>query len=141
MPKLVGAEPEAASIEDRGLGWKKQIWHGQRGLMRSPAGPKSSGPRRRRSGTNNFFTNLFGYEWELTKSPGPMRISGKTEEWFRRRYGCRILMIRPKRHAPSMLTTDLALRIRPSLRKDLEGTSSRNPDQFRKTRSPGRGSS
>ena len=87
-----------------------------RAVTRSPAAWKSPGPQRRRSGATTIFENLFGYEWELTKSPAG------AQQW-KPKDGAGADTVPDahdpsKRHAPSMLTTDLALRFDPVLRKD-----------------------
>ena len=65
----VGPDPEAAPIEQQGLGWKSTLRHRQGSATRSPAVSRSPGPARRPPGTTSFFRILFGYEWELTQSP------------------------------------------------------------------------
>ncbi len=66
--KLVGPEPEAASLTEQGLGWTSSFGSGK-GKMPSPAAWKSPGPPTPTKWSNNYLENLFGYEWELTKSP------------------------------------------------------------------------
>ena len=104
----------------------------------SRAASRSPGRRRRRKWSNNFFWNLFGYEWELTKSPAG------AHQWTPKD-GAGAGTVPDahdpsKRHAPSMLTTDLALRVRPGLREDLAPLP-REPARSSPTPSPGRGSS
>jgi len=123
---LVGAAPEAASIEEQGLGWRSRFGTGK-GRDSIGSGLEviwSSTPTR---WSNNFFGNLFGYEWELTKSPAG------AHQWTPK-HGAGSGAIPDaydpsKRHAPTMLTTDLALRFDPAY-----ATISRrffeNPDQF-----------
>ena len=85
--------------------------------IRSAAAWKSPGPRRRRSGATISFENLFGYEWELTKSPAGA-ISGRRRT-AQEPAQCRMRTIRRSSTRRCMLTTDLALRFDPALRKDL----------------------
>ena len=66
-PALVGASPKAAGIEEQGLGWKNSFGSGKGGT-RSPAASKVPGPNPTKW-DNGYFDTLFGYEWELTKSP------------------------------------------------------------------------
>jgi catalase-peroxidase len=122
----VGPEPEGASIEEQGLGWKNSFGAGK-GADAITSGLEviwTSTPTR---WSNNFFWNLFGYEWELTKSPaGAYQWKPKNDA------GANTVPDAhdpSKRHAPSMLTTDLALRLDP----DYEKISRRffeNPDAF-----------
>jgi catalase-peroxidase len=123
---LVGPEPEAASIEEQGLGWKSKFGTGKGGDT------ITGGPEVIWSGTptkwsNNFFLNLFGYEWELTKSPAG------AYQW-KPKHGAGAGTVpdaydRSKRHAPSMLTTDLAMRFDPVYEK-ISRRFYENPDQF-----------
>jgi catalase-peroxidase len=112
--KLVGAEPEAASIEQQGLGWKSKHGTGKGGDAIG-SGLEVIWTTTPTKWSNNFFTNLFSYDWELTKSPAgahqwtPKNGAGK---------GTVPDAHDPsKRHAPSMLTTDLALRLDPAYEK------------------------
>ncbi len=112
--KNLGPEPEAAGIEEQGLGWKNSFGRGK------GADTISSGLEVTWSGTptkwsNEFFGNLFGYEWELTKSPAGAR------QW-KPKGGAGATAVPDahdpaKRRAPSMLTTDLALRFDPVYEK------------------------
>ena len=122
----VGPEPEAARIEEQGLGWKSKFGTGKgddtitSGLevIWSPTPTKWS---------NNFLRNLFGYEWELTKSPaGAHQWKPKGDAGA----GTVPDAHDPsKRHAPSMLTTDLALRFDPVYEK-ISRRFMENPDQL-----------
>jgi len=111
---LVGPVPESASIEEQGLGWTSRFGTGK-GDDAIGSGLEviwSTTPTR---WSNNFFTNLFGYEWELTKSPAG------AHQW-RPKNGTGAGTVPDahdpsKRHAPSMLTTDLALRFDPAYEK------------------------
>jgi len=109
--KLVGAEPEAATIEEAGPGLEEQVWHWQRGRLDRQR-PGSHLDHHAYEVEQNFFTNLFSYEWELTKSPAgahqwkPKNGSGNGTVPDAHDAS--------KRHAPSMLTTDLGLRFDPA---------------------------
>jgi catalase-peroxidase len=123
---LVGPEPEGASIEAQGLGWKSSYGTGK-GKDAITSGLEVTWTITPTKWSNNFFENLFGYEWELTKSPAG------AHQW-RPKDGAGAGAIPDaydpsKRHAPSMLTTDLALRFDP----DYEKISRRfyeHPNQF-----------
>jgi catalase-peroxidase len=123
---LVGPEPEGASIEEQGLGWKSSFGSG-RGADSITSGLEVVWTTTPTKWSNTFFSNLFGYEWELTKSPAG------AHQWTPRHGGGAGTVPDAhdpsKRHAPSMLTTDLALRFDP----DYEKISRRfyeNPDQL-----------
>ena len=123
---LVGPEPEAAGIEEQGLGWKSRFGTGKGGDTIT-SGLEVTWTGTPTKWSNNFFRNLFGYEWELTKSP-----TG-AHQW-KPKGGAGAGSVPDahdpsKRHSPAMLTTDLALRFDP----DYEKISRRfyeNPDQF-----------
>ena len=126
MPTHVGADPESAGIEELGLGWTSSFGTGK-GADASPAAWKSRGPRTPTKWSNNFFGNLFGYEWELTKSPAG------AHQW-RPKDGAGAGTVPhahdpSKRIAPSMLTTDLSLRFDPAYEK-ISRRFMENPDQF-----------
>ena len=123
---LVGPEPEAASIEEQGLGWKSKFGTGKGGDTIT-GGPEVTWSTTPTKWSNNFFSNLFGYEWELTKSPAD------AYQW-KPKHGAGAGTVPDahdpsKRHAPSMLTTDLALRFDPAYEK-ISRRFSENPDQF-----------
>lgn len=110
----VGAEPEAAGLEEQGLGWKSSFGSGMGGdtITSGLEVTWTSTPTR---WSNNFFWNLFGYEWELTKSPAG------AYQW-KPKDGAGAGSVPDahdpkKRHAPAMLTTDLALRFDPAYEK------------------------
>ncbi len=112
--KLVGAEPEAASIEQQGLGWKSKFGTGKGGDAIG-SGLEVTWTTTPTKWSNSFFTNLFSYEWELTKSPAG------AHQWTPKN-GAGAGTVPDahngsKRHAPSMLTTDLALRFDPAYEK------------------------
>jgi catalase-peroxidase len=121
---LVGPEPEAASIEDQGLGWKSRFGAGK-GKDAITGGPEVTWTTTPTKWSNNFFENLFGYEWELTKSPAG------AYQWKAKGDAATIpdAFDPSKRHAPSMLTTDLALRFDPAYEK-ISRRFHENPDQF-----------
>jgi len=124
--KYVGREPAAAGIEEQGLGWKNTFGSGT-GDDTITSGLEGAWTTTPTKWSNNYFENLFGYEWELTKSPaGAHQWTPKNGE------GAGLVPDAhdpAKRHAPFMLTTDLALRVDPAY----EAISRRfyeNPDQF-----------
>ncbi|MGW8169282.1 MAG: catalase/peroxidase HPI [Sulfurovaceae bacterium] len=110
----VGPEPEAAGIEEQGLGWKSSFGTGK-GPDTISSGLEVTWTSTPTQWSNNFFENLFGYEWELTKSPAG------AYQW-RAKDGAGANAIPDahdpsKRHAPTMLTTDLSLRFDPIYEK------------------------
>jgi catalase-peroxidase len=124
--KLVGAEPEGAAIEQQGLGWKSTYATGKGGDAIT-SGLEVVWTTTPTKWSNNFFENLFGYEWELTKSPAG------AHQW-RPKNGAGAGAIpdahdKAKRHAPAMLTTDLALRFDPAYEK-ISRRFLEHPDQF-----------
>src|SRR5229473_2928486 len=123
---LVGAEPEAASIEEQGLGWKNAYGNGKGGDAIG-SGLEVVWTTTPTKWSNNFFWNLFDYEWELTKSP-----AGAHQWKPKHDAGAGTVPDAhdpSKRHAPSMLTTDLALRFDPVYEK-ISRRFHENPDQF-----------
>jgi catalase-peroxidase len=124
--KLVGAEPEAASIEEQGLGWKSKFGTGKGGDAIG-SGLEVIWTTTPTKWSNNFFTNLFSYEWELTKSPAG------AHQWTPKNGAGNGTVPDAhdpsKRHAPSMLTTDLALRCDPAYEK-IARRFYEHPDQF-----------
>ncbi|TWB57856.1 catalase-peroxidase [Rhizobium sp. ERR 922] len=122
----VGPEPEAAGIEEQGLGWKNSFGTGKGGDTIG-SGLEVTWTSTPTKWSNNFFWNLFGYEWELTKSPAG------AHQWVPK-HGAGAGSIpdahdKSKRHAPSMLTTDLALRFDPAYEK-ISRRFFENPDEF-----------
>jgi catalase-peroxidase len=122
----VGAEPEAATLEEQGLGWKSSFGSGKGGQAIG-SGLEVIWTETPTKWSNNFFENLFGYEWELTKSPAG------AHQWAPKN-GAGAGKIPDahdpsKRHAPSMLTTDLALRFDPAYEK-ISRRFYEHPDQF-----------
>ena len=113
-PALVGREPEGANIEEQGLGWISKHASGMGGDAIT-SGLEVTWSQTPTKWSNNFFQNLFGYEWELTKSPAG------AQQW-QPKQGAGADTIPDahdpsKHHAPSMLTTDLALRFDPVYEK------------------------
>jgi catalase-peroxidase len=123
---LVGAEPEAASIEEQGLGWKSKFGTGM-GKDAIGSGLEVIWTTTPTKWNNNFFENLFNYDWELTKSPaGAQQWRPKNDAGA----GSMPDAFDPsKRHAPSMLTTDLSLRFDPAYEK-ISRRFYEHPDQF-----------
>ncbi|HEX5412394.1 MAG TPA: catalase/peroxidase HPI [Terriglobia bacterium] len=123
---LVGPEPEAAGIEEMGLGWKGKFGTG-RGGDTIGSGLEVIWTTTPTKWSNNFFENLFGYEWELTKSPAG------AHQWTPKNNGGAGTVPDPhdpsKHRAPSMLTTDLALRFDPEYEK-ISRRFYEHPDQF-----------
>ncbi len=123
---LVGPEPEGCEIEAQGLGWSSKYATGIAGDAIT-SGIEVIWTQTPTKWSNNFFSNLFGYEWELTKSPaGAHQWSPKNGAGA----GTVPDAHDPsKHHAPSMLTTDLALRLDPAYEK-ISRRFYEHPDQF-----------
>jgi catalase-peroxidase len=125
-PALVGPEPEAAGIAEQGLGWKSSFGSGM-GDDTIGGGPEVTWTTTPTKWSNNFFWNLFGYEWELTKSPAgayqwqPKGGAGADTVPYAHDPS--------KRRAPAMLTTDLSLRFDPVYEK-ISRRFYENPDEF-----------
>jgi catalase-peroxidase len=124
--QYVGLEPEGADIEEQGLGWKNS-YGGGHGPHAIGSGLEVTWTTTPTKWSNNFFSNLFGYEWELTKSPAG------AHQWAPKN-GAGAGTVPDahdpsKRHAPAMLTTDLALRFDPVYEK-ISRRFFENPDQF-----------
>jgi catalase-peroxidase len=122
----VGPEPEAAGLEEQGLGWKNSFGSGKGGDTITSGLEVTWTTTPTRWG-NNFFSNLFHYEWELTKSP-----AGAHQWTPKGGAGANTVPDAhdpSKRHAPSMLTTDLALRFDP-VYEQISRRFMENPDQF-----------
>src|SRR5262249_38457352 len=123
---LVGPAPEAADIEEQGLGWKSRFASGA-GDDAIPSGIEVAWTTTPTKWGNGFFTNLFGYEWELTKSP-----AGAHQWTAKNGAGAGTIPDAhdPSKHrAPAMLTTDLALRFDPAYEK-ISRRFYEHPDQF-----------
>jgi catalase-peroxidase len=122
----IGAEPEAADIEEQGFGWKSSFGTGK-GADTISSGLEVTWTTTPTKWSSNFLWNLFGYEWELTKSPAgahqwiPTNGSGKGS--------IPDAHDKSKRHVPTMLTTDLSLRYDPFYEK-IARQFYENPDVF-----------
>ena len=125
-PSLVGPEPEAAGIEAQGLGWKSSFGRGM-GDDTIGGGPEVTWTATPTKWSNNFFQNLFGYEWELTKSPaGAYQWTPKGDAGA----GTVPYAHDPSKHrGPAMLTTDLSLRFDPVYEK-ISRRFYENPEEF-----------
>jgi catalase-peroxidase len=123
-PSLVGPEPEAAPIEAQGLGWKSSFGTGH-GDDTIGGGPEVTWTTTPTQWSNNFFENLFGYEWELTKSPAG------AQQWVAKDAPESVPYAHDssKRRRPTMLTTDLSLRFDPAYEK-ISRRFYENPDEF-----------
>jgi catalase-peroxidase len=122
----VGPEPESAGIEEQGLGWKSSYGSGKGGDTIT-SGLEVTWTSTPTKWSTNFFWNLFGYDWELTKSPAG------AHQWVPK-HGAGAGSVPDahdpsKRHVPAMLTTDLALRFDPAYEK-ISRRFYENPDQF-----------
>ncbi len=124
--QYVGTEPEGASLEEQGLGWKNSFGTGnaEYTITSGLEGAWTTNPVK---WDNEYFDNLFGYEWEKTKSP-----AGATQ-WIPKDAAADGTVPDAhdpsKRHAPIMFTTDLALRVDPEYVK-ISRRFHKNPDQF-----------
>jgi catalase-peroxidase len=122
----LGADPEAAPIEQQGLGWKNKFGTGK-GADTITSGLEGTWSQKPTQWSNKFLENLFEYEWEVTKSPG-----GK---WQWKPKGGALEGTVPdahdpnKKHAPFMLTTDLSLKVDPTYEK-IARRFYENPDEF-----------
>ncbi|WP_373036368.1 catalase/peroxidase HPI [Sulfurimonas sp.] len=122
----VGPEPEAAGIAEQGFGWKSSFVSGK-GKDTISSGLEVTWTSTPTKWSNNFFWNLFGYDWELTKSPAG------AHQWTPKN-GAGADSIpdafdSSKRHAPTILTTDLSLRYDPEYEK-ISRRFHQNPDEF-----------
>jgi catalase-peroxidase len=108
--KYVGPEPEAAGIEEQGFGWKNAFGSGK-GAHAITSGLEGAWTTNPVQWDNNYFDNLFGYEWELTQSPAG------AHQWTPKEASAKGAVPDAhdpsKRHAPMMFTTDLALKVDP----------------------------
>jgi catalase-peroxidase len=124
--KYVGPEPAAASMEEQGLGWKNSLGSGS-GVNTITSGLEGAWTTTPTKWSNNYFENLFGFEWELTKSPAG------AHQWQPKGGGGAGTVPDAhdpaKKHAPFMLTTDLSLRVDPAYEK-ISRRFYENPDQF-----------
>ncbi len=120
----VGREPEGASIAEQGFGWKNSHGSGKAGDTIT-SGLEVTWSKTPTKWSNNYFENLFGYEWELTKSPAG------AHQWVAKNAPDIIpdAFDPQKKHKPTMLTTDLSLRFDPAYEK-ISRRFLANPDQF-----------
>ena len=123
-PKLMGPEPEAADVEEQGLGWKYKYKTGK-GPDTLTGGPELTWTTTPTKWGHDFFKHLFEYEWELTKSPAG------AYQWVAKNAEPNIpdAFDPHKKHLPGMLTTDLALRFDPEYEK-ISRKFYENPDLF-----------
>jgi catalase-peroxidase len=123
-PSLLGPEPEGAFIEDQGLGWKSKHGTGF-GADAITGGPEVTWTQTPTKWSNLFFKNLFENEWELTKSPAGAK------QWKAKGAEATIpdAHDKSKKHVPTMLTTDLSLRLDPAYEK-ISRRFYEHPDQF-----------
>ena len=123
-PSFVGVDPEGGAIEDQGLGWKSK--HGT-GVGADAIGSalEVTWTQTPTKWSNHFFDNLFKFEWELSKSPGGAK------QWVAKNAEPSIpdAFDKSKKHLPTMLTSDLALRFDPAYEK-ISRRFYENPDQF-----------
>ena len=123
-PSLVGPEPESGALEDQGLGWKSKHGTGV-GCDSITGGPEVTWTQTPTKWSNHFFKNLFENEWELTKSPAG------AQQWKAKGAAATIpdAFDKSKTHVPTMLTTDLSLRMDPAYEK-ISRRFYEHPDQF-----------
>jgi len=125
-PKLVGAEPEAAAIEEQGLGWKNALGSGK-GVHTTTSGIEGAWKPNPTRWDNGYFDMLFGYEWELTKSPAG------AHQWVAKNVKPEHMIPDAhdpaKKHAPMMTTADLSLRFDPAYEK-ISRRFHQNPQEF-----------
>jgi catalase-peroxidase len=123
-PSLMGPAPEGGAIEDQGLGWKSKYGTGF-GADSITGGPEVTWSQTPTKWSNHFFDNLFNNEWELTKSPAG------AWQWKAKGAAATIpdAYDKSKKHAPTMLTTDLSLRLDPTYEK-ISRRFYEHPDQF-----------
>ncbi|HUB84359.1 MAG TPA: peroxidase family protein, partial [Rhizomicrobium sp.] len=123
-PSFVGVEPEGGELEDQGLGWKNKHGKGH-GADTITGGPEVTWSQTPTRWSNHFFDNLFQYEWELEKSPAGAK------QWRAKNAAADIPDAHDtsKKHVPTMLTTDLALRFDPAYEK-ISRRFHQHPEQF-----------
>jgi catalase-peroxidase len=123
-PSLVGPEPESGALEDQGLGWKSKFGTGM-GADAITGGPEVTWTQTPTKWSNLFLKNLFEHEWELTTSPAGAK------QWQAKNGQATIPdpFDKTKKRVPTMLTTDLALRLDPAYQK-ISRRFYENPDQF-----------
>ncbi|WP_428665171.1 catalase/peroxidase HPI [Reyranella sp.] len=123
-PSLIGPEPEGGAIEDQGLGWKSKFGTGV-GKDAITGGPEVIWTQTPTKWSNHFFDNLFKFDWELTKSPAG------AQQWKAKNAPADIpdAFDPAKKHVPTMLTTDLSLRMDPAYEK-ISRRFHEHPEQF-----------
>ena len=123
-PSLIGPEPEGSAIEDLGLGWRSKHGTGV-GADAITGGPEVTWSQTPTTWSNHFFDNLFKFEWELTESPAGAK------QWRAKGADATIPDAHDpsKKHVPTMLTSDLALRFDPAYEK-ISRRFYEHPDQF-----------
>jgi catalase-peroxidase len=123
-PSLVGPEPEGGLVEEQGLGWKSKHGTGF-GADAITGGPEVTWTQTPTRWSNHFFDNLFNNEWELTKSPAGV------PQWKAKGTAATIpdAFDKSKKHVPTMLTTDLSLRLDPAYEK-ISRRFYEHPEQF-----------
>jgi catalase-peroxidase len=123
-PSFIGPEPEGSVLEDQGLGWRSKHGTGF-GADAITGGPEVTWTQTPTRWSNYFFENLFKYEWELTKSPAG------AQQWKAKNAAATIpdAYDPSKKHVPTMLTTDLALRFDPAYEK-ISRRFYEHPDQL-----------
>ncbi|GAK70017.1 catalase-peroxidase [Agrobacterium rubi TR3 = NBRC 13261] len=123
-PSLIGAEPEGGELEAQGLGWHSKFGTGI-GKDTITGGPEVTWTQTPTQWSNFFFENLFAFEWELTTSPAGAKqwVAKNAEPSIPDAYDP------SKKHLPTMLTSDLALRMDPAYEK-ISRRFLENPDQF-----------
>ena len=123
-PSFIGPEPEGAALEDQGLGWKSRHGKGY-GADTITGGPEVTWTQTPTKWSNRFFDNLFQHEWELTKSPAG------AHQWKAKGAAATIPDAHDKsrKHVPTMLTTDLSLKMDPAYEK-ISRRFHENPDAF-----------
>jgi catalase-peroxidase len=124
--KYVGPEPEAAGIEEQGLGWKNTLGNGN-GVHTITSGIEGAWTNNPIKWDNGYFENLFGYDWVLTKSPAG------AQQWTPKNTSAAATVPdahdKAKRHAPMMTTADMAMRMDPAYEK-ISRRFMQNPQEF-----------
>jgi catalase-peroxidase len=125
-PKLVGPEPEAAGIEEQGLGWINRFGSGK-GVHTTTSGIEGAWKPNPTKWDNGYFDMLFGYEWELTRSPAG------AHQWVAKNVKPEHMIPDAhdpsKKHPPMMTTADLSLRLDPAYEK-ISRRFHQNPQEF-----------
>ncbi|MGH6671281.1 MAG: catalase/peroxidase HPI [Xanthobacteraceae bacterium] len=123
-PSLLGPAPEGSGLEEQGLGWKSKFGTGV-GADAITGGPEVTWSQTPTKWSNHFFDNLFNNEWELTKSPAG------AHQWKAKGGAATIpdAYDKSKKHVPTMLTTDLSLRMDPIYEK-ISRRFYEHPDEF-----------